>query len=350
MKGSIAGIRYIYKAIRTELGALQEATRRRDMTEHNIAKAPGLEPMLETDQPDERSPAAAQFIDLQGKLLQHYGVRAKSRYVRLKEPAMRAHVLEAGEGEPLVIFHGGDGEAVNWAPLMAPLQKRAHIFAVDRPGFGLSDAFDYRTVDLRDHAADFVASLLDALGLQTATLVGGSMGGFFALAGTLAHPERVRRLVLIGLAAGAISEIPEGLRRICESPALAVEFMKGRDNMEAQKSQYREMFHTDPAIVPDLYFETRIAGLRLPSEQGTWATLLPRIGSPEFYLGDELPRIKAPTLVIWGEHDMTPTEVGREIARRIPKGRFEYLPGIGHFPFLEASDLCAELILDFVGN
>jgi len=295
----------------------------------------------------QQDPAVAQFIDLQGRLLDHYKVRASSRFVDLAQPPMRAHVLEAGQGHPLVIFHGGDGEAVNWAPLMGPLQERAHIFAVDRPGCGLSDAVDYRTVDLRNHAADFVGSLLDALGLESATLVGGSMGGFFVLAGALAHPRRVDRLVLVGLAAGAIPEIPDSLKAIVNNPELAVEFMKGRDSMEAQKSQYREMFHTDPTMFPDLYFETRISGLRLPSEQGTWASLLPRLGSPEVYLGDDLPQIKSPTLVIWGENDMTPAEVGRSIAARIPGGRFEYMAGVGHFPFLEAPDRCARLIGDF---
>jgi pimeloyl-ACP methyl ester carboxylesterase len=124
--------------------------------------------------------------------------------------------------------------------------------------------------------------------------------------------------------------------------------MRGRDNMEAQKQQYREMFDTDPAIVPDLYFETRIAGLRLPSEQRTWATLLPRLGEPEAYLGGDLPQLKVPTLVIWGENDMSPAEVGRGIARLIPGGRFEHLPGVGHFPFLEAPEQTARLMLDFM--
>lgn len=300
--------------------------------------------------PAPEAQAVARFIDLQAQLLDFYGVRASSRVVELERPAMRVHLLEGGEGEPVVIFHGGDGEAVNWAPLLRPLQGYGHFYAVDRPGCGLSDRFDYSTVDLRTHAADFVGSLLDALGLETATLVGGSMGGFFALAGALAHPARVRQVVLVGLAAGAIAEIPEGLKAIVDNPALAVEFMRGRDTMEAQKSQYREMFDTDPAIVPDLYFETRIAGLRLPSERGTWATLLPRLGAPEVYLGEDLARMQARTLVIWGENDMSPAAVGREIADQIPNGRFEHLPGIGHFPFLEAPERTAELIRDFMGT
>ncbi len=297
--------------------------------------------------------AIHRFMELQGQLLKYYGVKAASRFVELARPPMRAHLLEAGEGEPLVLLHGGDGEAVNWAPLVSPLQEQVRVLAVDRPGFGLSDPFDYRSVDLRSHAADFVASLLDALGLESATLVGGSMGGFFTLAAALAHPGRVRSIVLVGYPAGATREISEGLRILCGTPGLPEEFMKGRANMEAQRSQYRDMFHVDPATVPDLYFETRIAGLRLPSEQGTWATILPRVATleglrPEMYLGDELPRIEAPTLLIWGEHDMAPAEAGREIAGKIPGARFEYLPGIGHFPFLEAPQLTARLITEFL--
>ena len=288
------------------------------------------------------------FIELQGRLLNHYGVEAESRFVNLRQPKIRIHVLEAGEGEPVVIFHGGDGEAVNWAPLMNRLQHQVRIYALDRPGFGLSDAFDYKSVDLRTHAEDVVESLLDALELEKATLIGGSMGGFFALAGALGHPERVKKVVLVGLAAGAISQIPESLKRLCENPLLAEEFMKGRDNLEAQKSQYREMFHTDPALVPDLYFETRIAGLRLPSERGTWATLLPRLGEPNVYLGEALRAMRTPTLILWGDYEMAPPEVGRDIANQIPCAQFEHLPGIGHFPFLQVPDLTANLIVEFL--
>jgi pimeloyl-ACP methyl ester carboxylesterase len=292
--------------------------------------------------------ATQRFVELQGRLLAHYGVDATSRFVELAEPRMRAHVLDAGKGEPVLLYHGGDGEAANWAPLMAPLQKNVRVLAADRPGFGLSDPFDYRTVDLRKHAADFTESLLDALDVESVTLVGGSMGGFFALAAAVAHPERVRRLVLVGLAPGAISEIPESLRAITANPERAAEFMKGRDTMEAQHAQYRDMFHVDPETVPELYFETRIAGLRLPSEQGTWATLLPRAGDPGLHFGEDLSRIRMPSLVIWGENDMAPIAVGERIAAQLGNGRLEPMAGVAHFPFLEAPEPTAKLITDFM--
>jgi pimeloyl-ACP methyl ester carboxylesterase len=295
------------------------------------------------------------FARLQDELLSHYGVRATSRFVGLREPAMRAHVLEAGEGEPAVFLHGGDGEAVNWAPLMAELQRDLHLYGVDRPGFGLSDPFDYRHVDLRHHAGDFVTSLLDALGLESAIVMGGSMGGFFALVTALDHPERVRRLVLVGMPAGFTPDLPLPLRIIFGLPVLPRLLMRRAATMEGQRRQYRQMFNVDPDTVPELYFRTRIAGVERPGAQATWVTLLRRLTGPRgyrpgMYVGDELPHIKQPTLVIFGDGDMVPAEAGREATERIPNGTFAHLEDVGHFPFLEAPLETARLIRNFVGG
>jgi pimeloyl-ACP methyl ester carboxylesterase len=296
------------------------------------------------------------FSDLQERLLAHYGVEATSRFVRLAEPDMQVHVIEAGSGAPVVALHGGDGEAVDWAPLLAALQAEFHVYAVDRPGFGLSDPFDYHHVDMRKHAASFVESLLDALGLESVTLAGGSMGGYFALVAALSDPDRIDRLVLVGMPAGLLAELPEGLARIGKSEDAAEAFMDSVDSIEGQKNQYRNMFSVDLAQVPELYLETRLAGLRLPGVKQTWATLLQRIvapdGSlnPEFYLGDELPQIRQPTLVIWGERDMLGSEIGEASTQRLPNGRFTVIPGIGHFPFLEAPQECATAIIEFLSH
>jgi pimeloyl-ACP methyl ester carboxylesterase len=301
----------------------------------------------------EESASRSLFAELQNQLLRHYGVTAISRYVDLKEPPMRAHLLEAGRGEPVVILHAGDGEAVNWAALMAPLQQDVHIYAVDRPGFGLSDPFDYRRVNLRTHAADFVRSLLDALGIETASLIACSMGGFFALAAAVAHRRRVRELILIGMPVGVSRSAPLPLRIICGVPGLSRLFVKSGASLESQRKHYRKMFHIDPATVPEIYFKTRVAGLMLPGVQDTWAVLLRRIAGlrgfrPQVYLGDALPKLEQPTLFIWGEKDMAPATIGQEASSRIPRGKFICLRGAGHFPFLQAPNDCARLIADFL--
>jgi len=147
-------------------------------------------------------------------------------------------------------------------------------------------------------------------------------------------------------------------RLICGIPGLAKRFAKGRPTLEAQKKQYRQMFHVDPEKLPTLYFETRIAGIMLPSWQGgqtgipTWAVLLPKFGNlwgvrDEVYLGDELPNISQPVLMMMGDHDMATPEAAKRTLSRIPHSRFELLPGLGHFPFLEDPEKTAALIQDF---
>jgi len=315
-----------------------------------ISDAPSSEPTGEA-----ATRLRERFIRLQAEQLARYGAHAVSKFVAIRNPAIRVHVLTAGEGEPVLFFHGGDGEAVDWAPLIAELQHDVQIIGVDRPGFGLTDAFDYSSVDLRQHAGDFIVSLLDALGLERATLVGGSMGGFFALSAALDHPARVNRVVLVGMAAGITLDVGDQLPKLCGTPGAAQAFMQNAASLEAQREQYRLMFGIDPDTVPESYFQTRLAGLRMPGAQDTWATLLTRLADgnglrPEVYLGKDLPALRVPVLMLWGAHDMAPPTVGREAARLMPNCRFLTLPGVGHFPFLEAPRETAQAIREFIAT
>jgi len=294
------------------------------------------------------------FAVRQGELLRFYGVPARSRYLDLEQPEMRVHLLEAGEGEPLVLIHGGDGEAALWAPLMRALQRDFHLYALDRPGCGLSDPFDYRDVDVRRHAGDFVTAALDALGLPSATLVACSMGGFFALATALDHPARVRRLALVGMPLGLVSDAPLPLRLIGGVPGLSRRFMRSRGSVKAQRAQYKQMFGmADPDRIPAPYLASRVAGVSIPATQDTWAVLLRRTAGlrgirPGMYFGEELTGVAAPTLILWGEHDMTSPEEGRRESARIAQAQFVAMTGLGHHPFLEDPRETARLIREFV--
>jgi len=200
-----------------------------------------------------------------------------------------------------------------------------------------------------------VTSTLDALGLERATILAGSMGGFFALATALDRPERVRSLILVGMPVGLSRQIGFPMRLIGGVPGLADLFVNriGKPTADGRKKQYRQMFHIDPATVPDVYFDMQVAGMQIPGALPTWAVLLRRVAGlggfrPEVTLTDELPRLEAPTLVIWGEHDMAPAQVGRTAIERMPRGQLAYLPGVGHFPFLEVPEQTARLIRGFV--
>lgn len=88
-------------------------------------------------------PEVDAFKKAQEKLLAKSKITAKSRFVKLSKPPLTAHILEGGKGDPVLLIHGGNAVAVQFAPLLADFQREFHWYAPDRPGCGLTDKFDY---------------------------------------------------------------------------------------------------------------------------------------------------------------------------------------------------------------
>src|SRR5262249_46631830 len=88
-------------------------------------------------------------------------------------------VIELGDSAPLVLVHGGLGEASQWGCILSALARRHRVLAVDRPGHGLADPFDYRGVDLLSHARWFLGARWQGLAVAT-TFVWGERGAFGA--------------------------------------------------------------------------------------------------------------------------------------------------------------------------
>src|SRR5690349_7637610 len=120
--------------------------------------------------------AVQAFRSAEEKLFALHGLTVRERWISLEQPALRTRVLECGEGEPLLLVHGGGAFASVFAPVLAEL-KGFTLYAVDRPGCGLTDPFDYRGSDLKRHAADFLGGVLDGLGLERCALVANCAGG-----------------------------------------------------------------------------------------------------------------------------------------------------------------------------
>src|SRR5687768_11045411 len=94
------------------------------------------------------------------------------RIVRVRWSGGATQVIEAGQGQPLLLLHGGLGEAFQWAPLMPALAESYRVLAVDRPGHGLADPFDYRGTHMLDIASRFANEILDALSIPSAGVLG----------------------------------------------------------------------------------------------------------------------------------------------------------------------------------
>jgi pimeloyl-ACP methyl ester carboxylesterase len=265
-------------------------------------------------------------------------------------------VLEGGQGDPVLLLHGGNGVAAQWEPLLSRLSSGFHIYAPDRPGCGLTDMFNYRDVPLREHAVNFVRSTMDALGLKTVNLVGNSMGGYFALVFALAHPERVKRLVTVGEPAGSSAMIPPGNR------LLAMRGLNGlmyatvmKPGASATYEGFQRILVAHPERLSPAYLNCCTAASEIPGATESWLTLLEDChitsgrSTLTYSLRPELPKLSMPTLLIWGDKDsFGPPSLAQEMAQSMPDGHAEVVPEAGHLAWLDQPDTVAGLIANFL--
>ncbi|MBI2852922.1 MAG: alpha/beta hydrolase [Chloroflexi bacterium] len=288
------------------------------------------------------------------RLLRKYAPGTTEKRVRWSGGGTQA--LEIGDGPALLFVHGGLGQASDWAPIMARLSREFHVYAVDRPGHGLADSFDYRGVDILSHAVVFLKGILDELGLRRVPVVGNSMGGRWAIELALREPDRVSHVILTGLPAGAARELPREfyevpkLLRLIQRPVIGP-FVR---NMMAKPSS-RE--HARKGIAGMVSHAERISDEILDAgtfnfirnrrsmlslvEQGT-----DKVGMvPEFVMTDKWRIVKVPTTFLWGEKDVFGSpQLGREAASKMPKGKFVLIPEAGHLPWLDEPEKVAEEI------
>lgn len=300
------------------------------------------------------------FIAAQTRLLYETGTQARSRFLTIQAPPARVervHMLEAGResAPPVVLIHGGNSVAAGWEPLLSLLQDDLHLYAPDRPGCGLTDKIDYRGIPFREHAIAFVGAALDALGLERASLVGNSMGGYWALLFALAHPERVERLALVGEPAGS-SRHPSVRFRLISTPGLNrllyATVLKPR---RAQARRQMRMLVARPERVSNAFLDMAQAAAELPGAQRAWLSMLEEVNPSQwaprltYALRPELSRIQCPTLFIWGDRDFCSPSWGEELRQLIPGARMEVIQDAGHLAWLDAPQQAAALLREFVG-
>jgi pimeloyl-ACP methyl ester carboxylesterase len=228
-------------------------------------------------------------------------------------------VLEKGAGEPLLFLHGAMGAGL-WSAALDLLAEDFHVLAPDHPGFGPSPLPDWlRTMD--DMVFHYL-ELLDALDPGgKPLLVGSSFGGWIAAELAAAHPERIRRLVLVDAAGLRLPQapIPDVFRLSPESllPLL-----------------FHDLSKAAPLIPNDLGPDTLV---RLFHDRAALARLAwhPYMHDPK--LPRRLRRLGAvPTLIVWGRQDrLLPPVYADEYVRLIPGAKVVLIENCGHDPLLE---------------
>jgi len=254
------------------------------------------------------------------------------------------YVERAGEGSPVVLLHEGIGDSRMWEPQWAAYAERFHVVRFDMRGFGQSPP----AVGSFSLSGDLV-ELLDALALGPAALIGMSLGGSVAMETTIARPDLVSRLVLVGSGLRGF-EMNDETKAGWEEEEAALE--RGDDD-EAVEVNLR-MWVDGPSRSPDEVdpelrrkvgeMQRRAIDIwREAGEEGNHEALVDD-------WGERLGEISVPTLILVGELDRPEMrEISQRLDAEIPNSRRYTIAGAAHVPNMEQTEEFDRLVLEFLG-
>jgi 3-oxoadipate enol-lactonase len=244
----------------------------------------------------------------------------------------------SGSGPPLLLIMGMSGTALHWGePFLEPLRRDFEVIVYDHRGVGASTRLE-GPVTIREMAGD-AAGLLEALEVDSAHVMGISMGGMIAQELALAHPERVRTLTLGCTYCGGEGSVltsQDVLQRLTEA-------MTSGDRERALRVGFEVNVSATYASDEAAYARfLQIAERRAVAVPVVLAQMQACLAHDT---NERLPGIAMPTLVMHGTEDqLLPVENGRLIASRIPGSQLEIFEGAGHLFIWERPERSAELV------
>ncbi len=276
-------------------------------------------------------------------LLPEYGA-APSQFVEIE--GMRIHYRDEGAGPPLVLLHGFGSSLYTWDGWVRQLAGTRRLIRLDLPGFGLTGPApdgDYRA----ERYVRVVAALLDRLGVERIDIAGNSLGGRTALMFALAHPERVRKLILVD-AGGYAPMPPPTLFELAQTPILGP-FLLLHVTPRFAVRRGLDGVYGEPSRLTDAVVD-RYQAMTLRT--GNRGAMLARItGPPDPNLADRLGELNLPVLIQWGELDRwIPLSDAYGFQRGIAGAELRVYPGAGHVPMEELPEATARDADAFLGS
>jgi pimeloyl-ACP methyl ester carboxylesterase len=275
--------------------------------------------------------------------------------MEVREVSLHGHRIvyrTAGDGPPLLLLHGITSSAATWKDVIPRLAETHTVIAPDLLGHGQS-AKPVGDYSLGAYASG-VRDLLGLLGVESATVVGHSLGGGVAMQFAYLFPERCNRLVLVSsgglgrevsflLRAASLPGAELVLPLICAQPIRDAGNAVGR-LMESVRlrptTDIREMWRGFVSLGTDESRRAFVHTLRTIVDMGGQ-----RVSATDrLYLAQHLP-----TLIVWGAKDpVIPVRHGVAAAESIPGARVERFEKAGHFPHRDEPERFTQVLLDFL--
>lgn len=258
-------------------------------------------------------------------------------YKQVEVFGQKIQYIEAGSGPNVILLHGLGGDAQNWALTIPAVAAHYHVYAPDQIGFGRSDKpqIDYRIGTL----VDFLTGFMKKLEIDKATLVGNSLGGWVSVSMTLAHPERVQKMVLVDSAGFSADVTREQLLVLNPS------------TLEGERAVMKLILYNPAMLSSDATIESQFANKLKKGDAYTVDRFIDSIVRKEDAVDGQLSMIKAPTLVIWGHNDaLIPYTYAERFAKEIGGAQLVTIEKCGHVPQLEKAQEFNAALLKFLGQ
>jgi pimeloyl-ACP methyl ester carboxylesterase len=281
----------------------------------------------------------APWLDVDWRAAQH----------RIELDGREVNYCELGDGPVLLFVHGLGASWQSWLENMPEFARDHRVVAMDLPGFGYS-AMPEQDISI-EYYGQWTIRLMDALGIESAAVVGNSMGGFVGAELAIKAPQRVQRL---GVVSAAIfwqnrrrSQPLLRLARLTDAAA-ARALTRATDDIATRRrlrvwALATAGFRYPHRIAPELAHEMVRSARRTDG-------FLPALEAlADYPLDEELPKISCPTLIVWGEHDtLVPAKDAKRLQELIPGARREIFERTGHVAMLERPERFNRLLREFL--
>lgn len=270
--------------------------------------------------------------------------------VRTDKGVLRYH--EAGDGPPLLLLHGSGIGVTGWRNYrgnLATFAEHFHCYALEFPGFGVSDAVGGHPVL---GAVDAVVRFMDAVSVESAVVIGNSMGGVVGANVAIKHPARIEKLVAIGGVGTNIfspgpSEGTRALQEFADNPT--------REGLV----RWLNCMMFDPKLVTEDLIEERWQAANHPDALQTMQAMyssqalarqqqfLTHSDTPPYW--SMLHKVQCPTLLAWGFDDrQCPLDMATVPLRLIPNAELHVFPNCGHWVNTEAKEAFERVGVEFM--
>lgn len=266
----------------------------------------------------------------------------ESHYVSVD--GIRLHYHDIGEGQPMMLLHGGGPGADSWSNFngnVPALGEGRRLLLVDMPGFGGSDKVMLQAPALTN-AARLLAGLLEQLDLRDVDVLGNSRGGQVGLKLAIDRPDLVRRLALLASMPGMRSAM---VPMPVEAVALIRDYYRGDGPSPDKMRRLMRTMVYDAELITEEMVQARYEASLDPEVMALGGAL-----PPTENLEGDLDKVACPTLIMWGHDDRAGAiDVGLMMLRGIPDARMHVFGRCGHWAQLEHRDEFNRVVRSFFG-